>query len=125
MKRTEAEEIIIFTKVEIAGLKKRLQRLNDCYDANKRNNRDTTQDEESIKEVNKLIASKTKYMEAMKTKPKEESFKVVTERKPKQTVEDVKRRRAELICCEACGSTFRRSNLAKHKKTQKHIDNSK
>ncbi len=121
MQRTKNEKEIMLCKVEIAGHKKKLARLQDCYEDNKRNKRDYETDKANIKTVESSIKSLERKILSLRKEKVEP--KVVLERKPKQTAEDIKKRRAELIECDVCGSVFRRSNKSKHNQTEKHKSN--
>ena len=121
MQRTRNEKEIILCKVEIAGHKKKLARVQERYEANKRNKRDYETDLNDIKVIESNIKSLERKINSLQ-KDKVEN-KVVKERKPKQTAEEIKERRAELIECAVCGSVFRRSNKSKHEKTERHTSN--
>lgn len=121
MQRTKNEKEIMLCKVEIAGHKKKLGRVQERYEANKRNKRDYKTDLNDIKVIESNIKSLERKINSLQKEKVEP--KVVLCRKPKQTAEDIKIRRAELIECDVCGSVFRRSNKSKHEKTERHTSN--
>ena len=97
---------IMMCKVKIGGLKIKLQRLDD--------------DEESIKKVEKKIAAQVSKLEKFKIAKQKALMPI----KVKQSEAQLKLRRAEKIEC-SCGSSVRRSDYAKHCRTQIHIRNVK
>lgn len=118
------DEQLMLLKVTVRGLQKKQSRFEKYVEDHKDDEVAKTRDEEELKKIKISIEIQTdKYNKLKATIDKIRSRKVdkiVLERKPKQTAEDVKKRRAELIECAVCGSVYRRSNKSKHEKTERH-----
>ena len=119
MVRTARQDKIILLKVEISALHKRLARNQELLKINKTRKLDTTNNVNEINRIKQKLVKVGDKLKKVEELEKKYNLKKVEKKKNKQTPEQIKERRAEIIEC-TCGSTFRRSNLAKHLATAKH-----
>lgn len=104
--------------VEILGLKKRKQRVTEYLKINKTRGFGFKRDLDDLLLIQKKMTKAKIRLEKLVVKHRKAT-------RPRQTKEDIFIKRSELKYCQDCDCNVRRSDFAKHCKTNKHMHNCK